>query len=162
MAFYDFTDRTPMWGNVGSELQKMDPRRGTGWAPDYSSLGFWGGGQPLMSTFDKAMKDLADRRESQTKLDVANIGADTANQAQQEKRSADQALMQANQAHQLAEQAQSQAAPQLAQAKLLDAQISAFAPIYEQQQNDYAQAQCAANAASAAWQEKQLTFLFPL
>ena len=75
MAFFDFTDRTPMWGNVGSELQKMDPRTGTGWAPDYSSLGFWGGGQPMMSAFDKQMKDIADAREARMKQDIAQMSS---------------------------------------------------------------------------------------
>lgn len=76
------SNKEPMWGNVGSELQKADPLTGTGWAPDYSSLGFWGGGQALMSAFDQQMKRLANQQESRTKLDVANIGADSANQAQ--------------------------------------------------------------------------------
>lgn len=65
------------WANVGSELNKMAPDSGLGTAPDFSEVGFWGGGGALSNVLEKYMKDIEAQRQwnAMQNINAMNSGA---------------------------------------------------------------------------------------
>lgn len=66
---------TTSWANVGSELQKLFPN--TGWYPDLSEAGFWGGSQGLMAALDQGMQHLQAQEKADSTERIARINSGT-------------------------------------------------------------------------------------
>lgn len=82
MANINFdSNKEPMAGNIGAEFDRMFPSE-TGYGTKYSTMGFWGGLAPIMEALRQQQAQEEGRRKARTSIDVANIGADTSNQAQ--------------------------------------------------------------------------------
>lgn len=64
----------PLWGNVGSELDRMFPTE-SGFGSHFSNLGFWGGGDALKQALAAQMEQEQGNRQARTAQTIANTKA---------------------------------------------------------------------------------------
>lgn len=73
-GFLDFhANDEPMWGTVGSELNKLFPNQG--WSPDFSELGFWGGKAAILPALEQAMAAQNERARQQSAERIAAMNS---------------------------------------------------------------------------------------
>lgn len=67
----------PLWGNVGAALQGNLLGTGTGWAPDLSEIGFWGG-PAVLQAYHQAKEGEQEQYKQRSAERIASTQAETA------------------------------------------------------------------------------------